>query len=380
MPVTIIDKGNYVQIDRGEPSRRFVVKPFDVNVIGTDKISIGDGLKNDWSFLASDVVGFTFTDIYDLKDQLLLLNNDYHVQVSNFQTIENTLQNIYEAVYELEFTAENISLNAEQINLNTDDVEEKLDTLNSKDFATETTLQLIKENSDSLIDYFNFGAAGNIPSALNGTVEFDVSTGLSSIGFHLIPPVGGKVQFEGTFDGTNWTPITFREIGVNGYAQTSDIEEDFIGSISALRKFRVKTITAGSTTGTIIGKFTQAVSTLEGIEHTNPPHNFGYAPVHKDFEFTTVQTSTNIWTPTSGKKFVVTDLLISCGSSGPTTISLFDNTNTSGNIITKFRLPSNTVVPIQLKTPFVSSTINNILRLTNSPAADIFGVLHGYEI
>jgi hypothetical protein len=78
--VTVTDKGNYVEINRGEPSRRYVVKPFDVDICGTDTITIGDGLKNSWSFLIADLTGWTYTDIYDLKDQLIALNNKYQVE------------------------------------------------------------------------------------------------------------------------------------------------------------------------------------------------------------------------------------------------------------------------------------------------------------
>lgn len=77
--VTVTDKGNYVEIDRGEPSRRFVVKPFDVKICGTEIIQFGDGLGNDWAFDIADLTGWTYSDIYDLKDQLYDLNNSYSV-------------------------------------------------------------------------------------------------------------------------------------------------------------------------------------------------------------------------------------------------------------------------------------------------------------
>jgi hypothetical protein len=141
MAVTVSDKGNYVEIDRGEPSRRYVVKPFDVNVVGTTVIRMGDGLKNDWDFLASDLTGWTYTDIYDLKDQLVALNNKY--QVDAVVTVDPAGL-ATEAKQDSQITL------ATALNGYVDGLEALLTTLNAKDFATETTLVLIKGFVDGI--------------------------------------------------------------------------------------------------------------------------------------------------------------------------------------------------------------------------------------
>lgn len=82
MAVTVTEKGNYIEIDRGEVSRRFVVKPFDVKICGSEIIELGDGLKNHWDFNVADLTGWTYSDIYDLKDQLYALNNSYEVNAT----------------------------------------------------------------------------------------------------------------------------------------------------------------------------------------------------------------------------------------------------------------------------------------------------------
>lgn len=248
-------------------------------------------------------------------------------------------------------------------------------TVETTGLATESNQNLI---IDELISFSDFGTTNNIPQTLGSIFEIDNSEGYNSIAFHLTPPTGGVVLFEGTFDGTNWTPITIREVGTNGYTQKTAIQEDYIGSISCLRKIRIRVTTGGSAPGTIIGRIVDNVSTIEGIEHSAAPHNFGYTPVHKDFSFTTSQTNTTVWTPTIGKKFVVTDLTIS--SLGSIEVKIFDQTDASGNYVYRGKLINGSNVVISKKTPFISSAINNTLRITSSTNADISGVIDGYEI
>lgn len=244
-------------------------------------------------------------------------------------------------------------------------------------------LQDIKNNQLSVMttvtDYLNFSES--IPAALNSTVEITVNYGHNSMAFYIIPPTGGKVMFEGTPDGTNWAAITVREIGANGYTHQAATAAHFIGSISCMRKIRLKTITPGSAPGIITGKMVKGASTLEGAENNAAPHLFGYVPIHKDADFTGTQTGAAVWTPTSGKKFVVTDIIFSTGSvTGSVTFTLFDGTDIAGNRVMKLRTGSNSAISQRLKTPFVSAAAGNVLRYTSSGTAESTVLIHGYEI
>lgn len=222
-------------------------------------------------------------------------------------------------------------------------------------------------------------SGGNIPSTLNGVFEYDNLYGFSSIGFHLGVPTGGQLTFEVSFDGMTWVGARMRGIETDEYTTITSVSGNFIGSISCAKKFRVRVSVAGSTTGSFIGSVSNQVSTLEGIEQGNRPDSFGNTGIHKDFEFTTQQTATIIWTPASGKRFVVTDLLIS--STTAVGFIFFDETNASGNIIYKGNFTNQQGISnVSFRTPYVSNTANNHLRVTTSAAANFSGVLHGYEI
>lgn len=217
-----------------------------------------------------------------------------------------------------------------------------------------------------------------IPFALSSIVEVSNVEGYNSIGFHLKPPTGGKVVFEGSFDGINFTPITVRELSSNGYVQASSIEEDYIGSVSALRSIRLKVVTAGTANGAIAGRITDNVSTIEGIEQGSAPHNFGYEIKKVSFEFLIPQTNAIILTPTSGKRWVITDLITSVD--GINDIVFFDETNIVVNHIIKIRTGNERIFNHPFRGVVKSAAINNILRVTSTNQADFRGTIIYYEI
>lgn len=231
----------------------------------------------------------------------------------------------------------------------------------------------------------DFGAAGNLAAALNSTFEYDNQFGFSTIAFRLKVPTGGKVAFEGSFDGTTWVAITLRSIDTDEFLQVASADDTFIGSISSTRKFRVRTSTAGSAAGDVIGRTTMDVAMLEGQEFLPPPHKFGQTPIHKDKTITAAVTGLAIWTPAAGKKFVVTDLYIAASNMADMNLSIFDEADVEGKRLFKGLLDlsvNNGInLPISLKTPFVSSAANNSLRATSSVNVTECNVItHGYEV
>jgi len=105
--------------------------------------------------------------------------------------------------------------------------------------------------------------------------------------------------------------------------------------------------------------------------------------VRKDFTYSTTQTNAVIWTPTSGKKFIVTDFALNIRNSslGALSVSIFDDSNATGNFLYKanFESGANYDAVSNLVTEFVSSAINKSLKITTSGALMISGTIQGYE-
>jgi len=230
--------------------------------------------------------------------------------------------------------------------------------------------------------YNDFGSANNLAAALNSEVVFVNNGGYSSLGFTLTIPTGATVQFEASFDGVTYDDITLRSVGADGYVKSTTISETFIGSIATARMFRARVIVAGSASGTIMGRASRDASTLEGIEHGYAPHRIGFVGMHFDFSYTTQQTGVALWTPTSGKKFVVTDYTFSV--EGSAIVTVFDQTDATGNRLfnSDLKVTAGTSILIDhaYTLPFVSAATNNVLKLTTSAAITIRGTIHGYEI
>lgn len=235
----------------------------------------------------------------------------------------------------------------------------------------------------SIANSENFGYSGNLGQSENDAVTFENKGGFSTIGFHLIPPAGGTVAFEASFDGTNWEMITLRGINSDVLTQSSDAEDDFIGSIAAGRQFRVRTSSAGGGAGTVMGRAQRDAAIIETIEFGAPPDKIGYDSVHKDVSYATAQTATAFWTPAAGKKFVITDMTIIVGGVTDGVLTIFDETDAAGNRLFKGTIDvSNNkqfshVHPFSV--PFVSAAANNILKVTTTANMTVDIMAHGYE-
>ncbi len=84
---------------------------------------------------------------------------------------------------------------------------------------------------------------------------------------------------------------------------------------------------------------------------------------------------TTIWDPTSGMKFVVTDVLVSVDNNAQITF----RDGTAGTVILIHRLLQNMSHGHHFRTPLVSTTADNILTAQAS-AANAFITVTGYEI
>lgn len=110
---------------------------------------------------------------------------------------------------------------------------------------------------------------------------------------------------------------------------------------------------------------------------------FKTTPVRKDFSYSSTQTNTIIWTPTSGKKYVITDLTLNIRNStlGAINVAIFDESNSTGNYLYRanFEAGTNYDAVSNLITEFISSNINRNLKITTSGNLMISGSVQGYE-
>jgi len=117
-------------------------------------------------------------------------------------------------------------------------------------FRGTTNNKLFVEVDPSDIDMKQINFTATISQTIGSTVEVDnVEGGFASIAFHLIVPTGGEVTFRGSFDGTTFTDIKFRQIENDGYIKSTTLTDNYIGSISGLRTIQFLTSVGGSADG-----------------------------------------------------------------------------------------------------------------------------------
>jgi hypothetical protein len=85
-----------------------------------------------------------------------------------------------------------------------------------------------------------------------------------------------------------------------------------------------------------------------------------------------------IWTPATGKRFVITDMIISANSAG--TINVYDGANSGSNTIVQLTMAAATAIPLDFKKPYPSSAINNILKLDSYSNCSGYITVNGFEI
>ncbi len=131
--------------------------------------------------------------------------------------------------------------------------------------------------------------------------------------------------------------------------------------------------------------------TVDRYGRTLTSHIDAGMQIWKAVEYTTAQTGANIWVPTAGNRFVVTQINITTGGTTAGLITIWGaptatTTYTAGTDQAFFRgeaSPSTTsrpVILVQPTVPFFSDTTNDCLKITTSTAMTIYVQVYGYEI
>ncbi len=236
------------------------------------------------------------------------------------------------------------------------------------------------------------------PTAL-GTATNSASTveveGGNTMSWAIGTTTTGTFIFEATADGTNWLSVEVfdasNDVWVSGQNITPTSGRVYHVACGGYRQVRIRTTATLGATVTHTVNVSNSQQLLAGIDTGAAPHNFGYTIVHKDAEYTTAQTGTNIWIPTTGKKFVITDLTITTGGTTAGLVTLYQaasatTTYTAGTTPAIFRgnfVPSATSYPGVVKpfpVPYVSTTADHTLHVTTSAAMTVYIQVNGYEI
>jgi len=100
----------------------------------------------------------------------------------------------------------------------------------------------------------------------------------------------------------------------------------------------------------------------------------GYTLVCKFLNSSDATTAQNVWDPTTGTKFVITDLILSVDTAG--WYKILDDTT----VIMQFELTATGGVVSNFQTSIVSTTADNILKIQAESAGEVNITVCGYEI
>lgn len=234
-----------------------------------------------------------------------------------------------------------------------------------------------------------------LATAVNSDIQWDAE-GVDSFTIVCQTATTGTFTFEVTADGTNWYGAEVRQSNTDTWLTGTNITPvvtTFRVLTIGVRTMRIRAVTTLGATVTVVATASARTAFVTAIKTGPGPHSFGWTPVHKDAEYTTTQTGAALWTPTTGKKFVITDITIATGgtTAGVVTIwqsnsSTADTTYTAGTDYTILRAefaPSATAKPGLIKsfrTPYVATLADYVVRVTTSAGITVYIQVEGYEI
>jgi hypothetical protein len=234
----------------------------------------------------------------------------------------------------------------------------------------------------------------NLATAVNSVSAFNVD-GANSLTIGISTTTTGTFIIEGTIDNTNWvTPEVFegsQDLWVTGHSIVPTTARVYQVLTQGYRQIRLRTLTTLGATVQHFVTLSNAQQFLGGINTGAAQHDFGYVVRNFGTEYTTAQTGAAIWTPTTGRRFVVTDFTISTGGTTAGIVTLWqgataDTTYNPGTDPVVFRgefAPTATAKPGAVKSfavPWMSSTVDHLLRITTSAAMTLYVQVNGYEI
>lgn len=260
--------------------------------------------------------------------------------------------------------------------------------------ATDLNVNLTCWGAGIQYDSADYTQSSTLGTAVNSEVEYNISA-LGSGSVYIGTTATGTIIFEATIDGKTWFthPQVYDAItvGVDTLVDTSFTPVSgnyYLVTFTGYSGFRVRTATTLNVAVTLY--FAGDIHDLS-IVVAPPPHNIGYIQVHKDSTTSATLTSSSIWAPTTGKKFIITDITIAAGGTTAGVVTIYDAASataySAGVTPAIFRgevAPSTNSRPVIVKNfavPYQSTTVNNNVLVTTSAAINpLYIQINGYEI
>jgi hypothetical protein len=234
----------------------------------------------------------------------------------------------------------------------------------------------------------NLGTAANSTSVIdiNGSNTARIAIGTTTTGTFIV---------EVTADNTNWSAAEMYATGGDSWLSGQNITpasgQVYTVLVGSWRALRLRTVTTLGATVAHFVTLSMSQGVISAIDTGFAPHAIGYNILNIAGEYTTAQTGAALWTPATGRRFSVTDITISTGGTTAGVVTLWqgasgDTTYTVGTDPVVFRgefAPSATVKPGAIKSftvPFVSTTVDHVLKVTTSAAMTVYIQVNGYEI
>jgi len=194
--------------------------------------------------------------------------------------------------------------------------------------------------------------------------DFDTGVGtekVSVVGLAL-PAAGGSA-----IGGTAANPVRTDPTGTT----TQPISGSITGAVTANAGTNLNTSALATSAKQLADGHNVTVDNVSITINKGEP---AYTPVKKTGFYTTQQTDTILWDPTAGKKFVITDIVVSVGTA--MAVHLEDGTTK----IWGWDFAANGGAVINLQTPDESSTADNNLTITMGASGKCSIKVLGYEV
>lgn len=228
--------------------------------------------------------------------------------------------------------------------------------------------------------------SGTVTASLSGTtnagatakiVDLDTGGGTDNVAIFgiALPKSGGAVA-----GGTTADPIRIDPTGTTIQPVSGTITANQGGAPWALNQTQiggaaVVTGAAGVQRVAIADEIGAAFSHANPLPVTQARTDQTF--IKKTVTFSASQSDIAIFTPTGGKRFVITSLTLTPNAAGAL-IRIFDNTNTSDNTI-YLGQPALGVHQVLFNPPLPAAAVNNVLRYSTLTSADGNLTVIGYE-
>ncbi len=234
----------------------------------------------------------------------------------------------------------------------------------------------------------------NLGTVVGNTQVWDV-LGAANAMLYIGTTQTGTFIVEVSADGTNYISAETRDVAsdlwVSGTNLTPTAQKVYRVVTTGWRNLRVRTVTTLGGTVAVTATLAPSTAIINAIDTGPAAHSFGYAPVWKRVTASSAQTGAAIWTPASGRRVVLTELLIGIGGTVAGTCTVWfggsaDTTYTGGTDQPVFEhefAPSSTLKPgvvIGNGAGLIGyGAVDDVLRLTTTNALVITVIARGYE-